>query len=51
VTSLAKRLNVSYPAAKSSIEKLVQAGIVWPTKQGRETWYFADEIIRTVEAP
>lgn len=51
VTSLAKRLNVSYPAAKSSLEKLVQAGIVWPTKQGRETWYFADEIIRTVEAP
>ena len=50
-TSLAKRLNVSFPAAKSSIEKLVQAGIVWPTKQGRETWYFADEIIRTVEAP
>lgn len=51
VTSLAKRLGVSYPAAKSSLEKLVQAGIVWPTKQGRETWYFADEIIRTVEAP
>ena len=51
VTSLAKRLDVSYPAAKSSLDKLVQAGIVWPTKQGRETWYFADEIIRTVEAP
>ncbi|HEX3583735.1 MAG TPA: Fic family protein [Thermoanaerobaculia bacterium] len=51
VTSLAKRLDVSYPAAKSSLEKLVQAGIVWPAKQGRETWYFADEIIRTVEAP
>ncbi len=51
VTSLAKRLNVSYPAAKSSLEKLERAGIVWPTKQGRETWYFADEIIRTVEAP
>jgi len=51
VTSLAKRLEVSYPAAKSSLDKLVQAGIVWPSKQGRETWYLADEIIRTVEAP
>ena len=51
VTSLAKRLGVSYPAAKTSLEKLVQAGIVWPAKQGRETWYFADEIVRTIEAP
>lgn len=51
VNALAKRFGVSYPAARSSITKLINAGIVTGRKYGRENWYLGEEIIKTIEAP
>jgi cell filamentation protein, protein adenylyltransferase len=51
VNAFASQSGVSYAAAKKSIDKLVSSGIITARKYGRESWYFGEEIIRTIEAP
>jgi Fic family protein len=47
----ARELNVTYPAAKKNVQKLVASGILTEPQPGRNRIYMAREIIAMLEAP
>lgn len=51
ITAAARELNVTYPAAKKNVEKLVACGILSEPEPGRNRIYMAREIIAMLEAP
>ena len=51
ISSVAEELNMSYPAAKKNVQKLVAMHILKPRRSGRGSVYVAEEVLRIVEAP
>jgi Fic family protein len=51
ISSVASDLNMSYPAAKKNVQKLVAMKILKPRRSGRGSVYVAEEVLRIVEAP
>jgi DNA-binding MarR family transcriptional regulator len=51
IAAAARELNVTYPAAKKNVEKLVAAGILTELATGRNRVYMAREIIDLLEGP
>jgi len=51
ISSVAENLNMSYPAAKKNVQKLVALHILTPWRRKRETIYVAEGVLRIIEAP
>jgi Fic family protein len=50
VAAVAERLNISYPAAKKNVDKLVAHGIVMPVRVAKGNVYVAREILALLDA-
>ncbi|MDP9360772.1 MAG: Fic family protein [Acidobacteriota bacterium] len=50
ISSVASELNMSYPAAKKNVQKLVAMHILTPRRSGRGSVYVAEDLLRVVEA-
>ncbi len=51
ISSVATDLEMSYPAAKKNVQKLVGMHILTPRRSGRGSIYVAEDVLRIVEAP
>jgi Fic family protein len=51
IPSVAAKFEMSYPAAKKNVQKLVALDIVKPRRAGRGSVYVAEDVLKIVEAP
>lgn len=51
IPSVAANFNMSYPAAKKNVQKLVALHILKPRRAGRGSVYVAEDLLKIVEAP
>jgi Fic family protein len=51
IPSVAANFNMSYPAAKKNVQKLVALHILKPRRAGRGSVYVAENLLKIVEAP
>jgi len=51
ISSVASKLDMSYPAAKKNVQKLVALRILKPRRSGRGSVYVAEDVLKIVEAP
>jgi Fic family protein len=51
IPSVAANFNMSYPAAKKNVQKLVALHILKPRRAGRGFVYVAEDLLKIVEAP
>lgn len=51
IRTVATDLDMSYPAAKKNVQKLVALHILTPRRSGRGSVYVAEDVLRIVEAP
>jgi cell filamentation protein, protein adenylyltransferase len=51
IPSVAANFNISYPAAKKNVQKLVALHILKPRRSGRGSVYVAEDLLKIVEAP
>jgi Fic family protein len=51
ISSVASNLDMSYPAAKKNVQKLVALHILKPRRSGRVSVYVAEDLLKIVEAP
>ena len=51
ISAVASKLDMSYPAAKKNVQKLVALHILKPRRSGRGSVYVAEDVLKIVEAP